>query len=95
MVRTTLAVLCMVSAVSVITTAQSASMADLQRLQDVAFDASNEIAQARARDATTAAQLERELDEVRDDIAYLRGKLGARARVFNGRSTMSVIASTA
>jgi hypothetical protein len=75
MVRTTLAVICMVSAVSVITTAQSASIADLQRLQDVAFDASNEIAQARARDATTAAQLERELDEVRDDIAYLRGKL--------------------
>jgi hypothetical protein len=50
------------------------SSADIQRLQDNIKDASRDIAQARNRDASLGTQLQRELDEARDEATYLKVK---------------------
>jgi len=48
---------------------------DIQRLQDTIYDASNDIAQLRSRDASLAADLQRDLDDARDEAIYLKVKL--------------------
>lgn len=57
--------------------AQSASMTatDIQRLQDALQDAGRDVSEARARDNALGSQLEKELDTLNDDAAYLRVKL--------------------
>ncbi len=55
--------------------AQPVTSADVQQLQDAVFDASREVAALRGSDSALAARLETNLDEIRDDVAYLRGKL--------------------
>ncbi len=61
--------------------AQDVTTADLQTLQDSAATVATDIAQAENRDAARAGELDRELAEVRDDIAYLRGKLRREGKV--------------
>lgn len=55
--------------------------ADIQQLQDDVFDAGTDVSRLRARDANRAAQLERELDEIREDVVYLRAVLRRQGRV--------------
>jgi len=71
---------------------------DIQRVQDAIYDASGTVAQLRSRDASLAADLQRELDDARDEAVYLKVKLrknesvstrefsDLRARVGNIRS---------
>ena len=40
---------------------------DVQRLQDGIYDAARDVAQVRSRDSILASQLERELDDTRDE----------------------------
>lgn len=54
---------------------QSAGAADIQRLQDQVFQADTEIARLRSSDASLAANLDAELDELRDEVVYLKVKL--------------------
>jgi hypothetical protein len=49
--------------------------ADVQRLQDAISDAQRDISQLRSRDAALASQLQSELDDARDETAYLKVKL--------------------
>jgi hypothetical protein len=49
--------------------------ADIQRLQDSVFDATTDMAGLRQRDARLAESLERELDDLRDEVIYLKVKL--------------------
>lgn len=49
--------------------------ADIQRLQDAVYDAGPEVAQLRARDAELAARLQADLDEIREEVIYLKVKL--------------------
>lgn len=49
--------------------------ADIQRLQDSAFDAAADVSRLRQRDARLADSLERELDDLRDEVIYLKVKL--------------------
>jgi hypothetical protein len=49
--------------------------ADLQRLQDQVYDAGNEIYRMRANDPATADRLQARLDDLRDEVIYLRVKL--------------------
>jgi hypothetical protein len=51
------------------------SSTDIQRLQDQVYDASNEIARLRSRDQSTADRLQATLDDLRDDVIYLRVKM--------------------
>jgi TolA-binding protein len=48
---------------------------DIQRLQDNVYQADRDVASLRSRDATRANQLQAELDELRDEVIYLKVKL--------------------
>jgi hypothetical protein len=51
------------------------SQADIQRLQDSATQAAAEVQQLRSRDAARASQLQTQLEDVRDEVTYLKVKL--------------------
>jgi hypothetical protein len=51
------------------------SGAEIQRLQDSINAAAQDIAQLRGRDAEQAAQLQRDLDDARDEAGYMKVKL--------------------
>ena len=53
----------------------SVTQADIQRLQDNVYLADRDISQLRSRDATRATQLQTELDDLRDEVVYLKVKL--------------------
>jgi hypothetical protein len=53
----------------------SVTESDIQRLQDSVFQAGNDIAQMRTRDSARAGQLQAELDDLRDEVTYLKVKL--------------------
>ena len=55
--------------------------ADVQRLQDMIYDASQEIWDIRTRDASLASQLMNELDDARDEAVYLKVKLRKRESI--------------
>jgi hypothetical protein len=55
--------------------AQSVTQADIQRLQDNVFLAERDITQMPSRDSTRATQIRAELDELRDEVIYLKVKL--------------------
>lgn len=67
--------------------AQDVTMADLQALDDSAASVAADVSQASARDAGRGADFARELGEVRDDIAYLRGKLRREGKVSRSEFT--------
>jgi hypothetical protein len=67
--------------VSVSAQQRTITAAEIQQLQDGVLDASTEISRLRVRDAARAAQLERELDEIREDVIYLRALLRREGRV--------------
>lgn len=53
----------------------SVTESDIQRLQDSVFQAGGDIAQLRSRDFSRAGQLQSELDDLRDEVIYLKVKL--------------------
>lgn len=57
--------------------AQSAAVtpADIQRLEDSLDTASKDISQLQSRDAALATTLQRDLDDARDEVSYLKVKL--------------------
>jgi hypothetical protein len=55
--------------------AQSIGNNDIQRLQDEIYQANSEISRMRGSDASTAARLQDDLDELRDEVIYLKVKL--------------------
>src|SRR5262245_48243033 len=54
---------------------QNVTQADIQRLQDNVYLADRDLSQLRSRDAARATQLQAELDDLRDEVVYLRVKL--------------------
>jgi hypothetical protein len=62
--------------------APTVSPVDIQRLQDMAYDAGREISQLRGRgDAQFASRLQDELDDLRDEVIYLKVKIRKEGRV--------------
>ena len=51
------------------------TQADIQRLQDNVYLADRDVSQARSRDAARATQFQTELDDLRDEVVYLKVKL--------------------
>jgi hypothetical protein len=51
------------------------TQADIQRLQDNVYLADRDLSQSRSRDAARATQLQAELDDLRDEVVYLKVKL--------------------
>ena len=70
----TFAVLLMGSA-SIVSAQNAVTTADIQRLEDTIDDASRDVAQMRTRDSRLASDLERELNDARDEAVYLKVKL--------------------
>ena len=59
----------------------SVTPVDIQRLQDRVFGLSSDLSRLRSRDASTASRLEGDLDDLRDEVVYLRVKLRKEGRV--------------
>jgi hypothetical protein len=55
--------------------AQAVTQTDIQRLQDNTYLAERDITTLRSRDASRASQLQAELDELKDEVIYLKVKL--------------------
>ena len=55
--------------------AQTVSTADIQRLQEDVYQASGDVSRLRSTDAPAASRLQDELDEIRDEVTYLKVKL--------------------
>ena len=55
--------------------AQNVTQTDVQRLQDNIYLADRDVTALRGRDATRATQLQAELDDLRDEVVYLKVKL--------------------
>jgi hypothetical protein len=53
----------------------SVTPGDIQRLQDNVYLAERDVAQLRGRDTARATQLQTELDDLRDEVVYLKVKL--------------------
>ena len=53
----------------------SVTQADIQRLQDNSFRAGTDVSDLRRRDAARAVELQMELDELREEVIYLKVKL--------------------
>ena len=64
-------------ALTAVTSAQSTRItpADVQKLQDTVYLAERDISQLRTRDSARASQLQTELDDLSDEVIYLRVKL--------------------
>ena len=54
---------------------------DIQRLQDGVYDAGLDVSRLRDRDARLAESLQRDLDELRDEVIYLKVKLRKESKV--------------
>jgi uncharacterized protein YceH (UPF0502 family) len=65
------------------------SQADIQRLQDNVYQAAMDIQQFRGRDATRATQLQSQLDDLREEVIYLKVKLRKDGTL--GRSEYSTV----
>jgi hypothetical protein len=57
------------------------TQADIQRLQDAVYDASSDVSRLRDRDPKLAESLQRELDELREEVIYLKVKLRKESSV--------------
>jgi hypothetical protein len=54
---------------------QSVTSTDIQRLQDAVYDISGDISRLRSRDVRLGDQLQAQLDDLRDEVIYLKVKL--------------------
>ncbi|MBK5297527.1 MAG: hypothetical protein JJE40_10245 [Vicinamibacteria bacterium] len=59
----------------------SITATDIQRLRQALADATAEVDRVKTRDAATSSRLARELEDLRDEAAYLRVKLRKEGRV--------------
>jgi len=55
--------------------AQSVTSTDIQRLQDEVYQVSSDMSRLRGTDTETAARLQTELDDLRDEVIYLKVRL--------------------
>ena len=75
MIRAALAALVAVSLATPAAAQQSVTQADIQRLQDNVFQAERDINQMGNRDSARVTQLRDELDDLREEVIYLKVKL--------------------
>lgn len=61
--------------------AQSVSAADIQRLQDQVYDASGDVYRMRSTNTDAVARLQTDLDDLRDEVVYLKVKLRKEGNV--------------
>ena len=67
--------------------AQTVTTADIQRLQDQAYDVSGDVSRLRTANSDAAARLQPELDDLRDEIVYLKVKMRKEGSVSRSEYT--------
>lgn len=82
------------------TAPQNVTNTDVERLQDALLDAGRDVSEVRSRDAALASTLEGELENLRDETAYIRVKLRknepvARTEYFELRDRIDDVRSRA
>jgi hypothetical protein len=65
----------------------SLTQADIQRLQDAVYDAGSDVARLRDRDPRLSESLQRDLDDLRDEVIYLKVKLRKESNVSRAEYT--------
>ena len=65
----------LLSIASVAAAQQSVSTSDIQRLQDQVYQAGSDVSRLRSTDSALASRLETELDDLRDEVTYLKVKI--------------------
>ncbi len=60
---------------------QSVTNSDIQRLQDAVYDVSGDISRLRSRDPRQADRMQGQLDDLRDEVVYLKVKLRKEGHV--------------
>jgi hypothetical protein len=73
--RIVLALCVLVGAAAPVAAQTTVTQADIQRLQDNVYLAERDVTQLRSRDAARANQMQAELDDLRDEVIYLKVKL--------------------
>jgi hypothetical protein len=73
--RAALTAITVIALVASATAQTNVTQADIQRLQDNVYQAGADVSQARTRDAARGNQLQTELDELREEVIYLKVKL--------------------
>ena len=68
-------VLAMLAAFAWPASAQSVTSADIQRLQDQVYQASSEVSRLRSSNPDAASRLQSDLDDLGDDVVYLKVKM--------------------
>jgi hypothetical protein len=68
-------VIAIVTAFSLPAAAQAVTSADIQRLQDQVYQASGDVSRLRSSNPDAASRLQSDLDDLRDDVVYLKVKL--------------------
>jgi hypothetical protein len=66
---------------------QSVNTNDIQRLQDQAYQVGRDVSQLRTSDSNLASRLDGELDDLRDEIVYLKVKLRKEGSVSRSEYT--------
>src|SRR5262245_391077 len=75
-IRVAVASVAILAAASAASAQQAAvTQADIQRLQDNVYLADRDVSQLRNRDSARASQLQTQLDDLRDEVVYLKVKL--------------------
>ena len=74
-VRASITAALLAVAASVASAQQNVSTSDIQRLQDQVYQAGSDVTRLRSTDSTQASRLETELDDLRDEVVYLKVKL--------------------
>ena len=69
------AVVLLMSPMPALAQASQLTAADIQRLQDNVFDTASDVSRLRQRDPRLADSLERDLDDLRDEVIYLKVKM--------------------
>jgi hypothetical protein len=76
-----LAAAAMLAFATVAAAQQSIGSADIQRLQDQVFQAGSDVSRLRSTDSSLATRLETELDDLRDEVIYLKVKVRKEGNV--------------
>src|SRR5262245_6393865 len=63
---------------------QNVTANDIQRLQDQVYQAGTEVGRLRSTDSTLASRLESDLDDLRDEVVYLKVKMRKEGSVSRG-----------
>jgi hypothetical protein len=64
-----------------VASAQSVTSTDIQRLQDEVYQASSDLSRMRSTDSDTASRLQTELDDLRDEVVYLKVRMRKEGNV--------------